>query len=222
MQELREHEIFELEVLENLGKAGFLKRLVFGGGTMMRLCHGLPRYSVDLDFWFSKKVIYSSFDSALLRFFRDRYRMTDAKNKHYSLLYEFKGSSPRKLKIEIRKEIIKTGLESQIAYSPFSTRQVLVRALSLEESAKRKLLAMASRNEIRDYFDLEFMLRRGVEVHWPESAKAAILRRIHEFKKSDFSGILGALLEKDLRVYYSQRGFSYLVERISQVKPTSE
>ena len=33
-----------------------LDPLVFGGGTMLRLCHDLNRYSVDLDFWFLKKI----------------------------------------------------------------------------------------------------------------------------------------------------------------------
>ncbi|MCD6228087.1 MAG: nucleotidyl transferase AbiEii/AbiGii toxin family protein [Candidatus Omnitrophica bacterium] len=55
MYNLHKHEIFEIEVLEKLNNARFLEPLVFGGGTMLRLCWGLPRYLVDLDFWFIKK-----------------------------------------------------------------------------------------------------------------------------------------------------------------------
>ena len=56
MDELKRHEIFEMEVLEKLNSGKFLEPLVFGGGTMLRLCYELDRYSVDLDFWFVKKV----------------------------------------------------------------------------------------------------------------------------------------------------------------------
>ena len=50
------HEIFEIEVLEKMKSTKILDPLVFGGGTMLRLCHELGRYSVDLDFWFIKEI----------------------------------------------------------------------------------------------------------------------------------------------------------------------
>ncbi len=55
MQDLIKQEQFELEVLDRLQSGRFLDRLVFGGGTMLRLCFGLDRYSVDLDFWLLNK-----------------------------------------------------------------------------------------------------------------------------------------------------------------------
>ena len=56
MDIFRQHEIFEIEVLDRMKSARLLNPLVFGGGTMLRLCYELNRYSVDLDFWFTKKV----------------------------------------------------------------------------------------------------------------------------------------------------------------------
>ena len=56
MQDLIKQEQFELEVLDRLKSGRFLDRLAFGGGTMLRLCHGLDRYSVDLDFWLLNKA----------------------------------------------------------------------------------------------------------------------------------------------------------------------
>ena len=50
MDILRRHEVFEIELLEKLKNGDFLKPLVFGGGTMLRLCYELNRYSADLDF----------------------------------------------------------------------------------------------------------------------------------------------------------------------------
>ena len=56
MDIFRKHEIFEIEMLEKLKNNRLLEPLVFGGGTMLRLCYELKRYSVDLDFWFIKKI----------------------------------------------------------------------------------------------------------------------------------------------------------------------
>ena len=56
MDIFKQHEIFEIEVLDRMKSARMLDPLVFGGETMLRLCHDLNRYSVDLDFWFLKKI----------------------------------------------------------------------------------------------------------------------------------------------------------------------
>ncbi len=56
MDIFKQHEIFEIEVLDKMNSAKLLEPLVFGGGTMLRLCHELNRYSADLDFWFIKKM----------------------------------------------------------------------------------------------------------------------------------------------------------------------
>ena len=56
MDILEKHEAFEIEVLDRLSSAKLLDPLVFGGGTMLRLCYELKRYSVDLDFWFVRKT----------------------------------------------------------------------------------------------------------------------------------------------------------------------
>jgi predicted nucleotidyltransferase component of viral defense system len=62
MQDLIKQEQFEIEVLDRLQSGRFLDRLIFGGGTMLRLCFGLDRYSVDLDFWLLNKNREKDFD----------------------------------------------------------------------------------------------------------------------------------------------------------------
>jgi predicted nucleotidyltransferase component of viral defense system len=56
MDILRQHEIFEIDVLETMNSMKVLEPLVFGGGSMLRLCHELNRYSADLDFWIIKNI----------------------------------------------------------------------------------------------------------------------------------------------------------------------
>jgi hypothetical protein len=61
MNTLELQERFEIEVLQKLKSRHLLNALAFGGGTMLRLCHGLNRYSADLDFWFIKKTDHTGF-----------------------------------------------------------------------------------------------------------------------------------------------------------------
>ena len=56
MEIFRQHEAFEIEILDKMNSAKVPGPLVLGGGTMLRLCHELNRYSVDLDFWFIKNI----------------------------------------------------------------------------------------------------------------------------------------------------------------------
>lgn len=45
-----EKELLHYDILFLLAREGFLDRIVFQGGTCLRLCHGSDRYSEDLDF----------------------------------------------------------------------------------------------------------------------------------------------------------------------------
>ena len=123
MQDLIKQEQFELEVLDRLQSGRFLDRLVFGGGTLLRLCFGLDRYSVDLDFWLlpaagGKKISpdlkldslslndHRAWFSALRQFLARFYEIRDAADKFHTLVIELKSSDyPRSLKLEIRKEM---------------------------------------------------------------------------------------------------------------------
>lgn len=45
-----EKELLHLEILKAMREAGHMRHLAFKGGTCLRLCHGSPRFSEDLDF----------------------------------------------------------------------------------------------------------------------------------------------------------------------------
>lgn len=45
-----EKELLHYRILDAVMREGFFSSLVFQGGTSLRLCHGSPRYSEDLDF----------------------------------------------------------------------------------------------------------------------------------------------------------------------------
>ena len=211
------HEIFEIEVLEKLKNSRLLESLVFGGGTMLRLCYELKRYSVDLDFWFIRKAPVKTYFNKLGKMLEHEYEITDAWIKHYTLLFEIRsGIYPKRLKIEIRKEIKDCDFTERIAYSKYSNKQVILKTHTLEQSMKNKIEAILDRGEIRDCFDIEFLLRKGISLPRLSAEQMSILKeRVNGFKDRDFKVTLGSVLEKDIRKYYIENRFSYLQEKLA-------
>jgi len=216
MNIFEKHEIFEIEILEKLNNEGLIEPLVFGGGSMLRLCHELKRYSVDLDFWRIKNVPVDALFDKFKYFFEKDYDVTDAQIKHFTLLFEIRSAhSPKRLKIEIRKEIKNWDFQEKIAYSKFSTKQVAMKAHTLEQTMKNKIAALMERGEIRDGFDIEFLLRQGVLL--PELAKSEIsklMNRVDGFKAKDFKVKLGSVVESDIRKYYIENRFNFLRQKL--------
>jgi predicted nucleotidyltransferase component of viral defense system len=217
MNDLMQQEIFEIEVLAWLKNKGFLRNMIFGGGTMLRLCYNLRRYSVDLDFWIYRIDKIDQFFINLGEAFKKDYDLTDAQNKYYTLLFEIKKTPyHRKLKIEIRKENKESDFQEKIAYSPHSNQQVLLKSFTLEQVMKNKIGALLDRKEIRDVFDIEFLTRKGVDI----SANYEELKKIKEiiqgFKKRDYYVTLGSLLADDIREHYKKDNFTYLLGIIDE------
>jgi len=219
MDILRQHEVFEIEVLEKMNSAKMLEPLVFGGGTMLRLCHELNRYSVDLDFWFVKTVSQSDFFSKGRKAFEKDYEITDAQIKHYTILFELRSARyPKRLKIEIRRKWKECDYQQTIAFSRFSTRQVILKAHTLDQTMKNKIEAFLDRGEIRDCFDIELMLRRGVEIPFKDEGQfIAFQKKLARLKDRDFKVKLGSILEADIREYYVTNRFRFLQEKLASM-----
>jgi len=212
MTNLEQHEIFEIEILQRLKSARLLNPLVFGGGTMLRLCYGLNRYSADLDFWFIREFNYEVYQSKIIDTLKSFYEITDNQIKHFSLLIELRSPVyPKRLKVEIRKYETEFEMDDMIAYSPHSTIQVILRVHSLRQAMINKVTALLDRAEIRDAFDIEFLLRRGASLpELTERDKIKLNKKISNFKDSDFKVKLGSLLDSDTRDYYNQNKFRFL------------
>ena len=218
MKRLEEHENFEMALLQWLGSKRFLGSLVFGGGTLLRLCHELPRYSLDMDFWFFRETDFVQFYGRLSDALSKEHDITDSQNKYHSILVEIRRAKgePR-LKIEIRKKLAPPGSsEEKIAFSPHFPTQVLVRGFTLNQMLKNKVAALLDRGEIRDAFDLEFLVRKGIGLEdLSEIEKKQLLKKLKEFKKKDFDVKLGSILLPEFRDYYREKRFSYLEEKLS-------
>jgi len=215
MQDLIKQEIFELEVLEKLKNNRILEPLVFVGGTMLRLCHDLNRYSVDLDFWLIKKVDIKKYFTKIVDVLKQYYTITDSKIKYYTILVEIKSDKySRKLKVEIRKEK-ECEYEEKIAFSKYTNIQVLLKCATLKQMLKNKIEAFLERKEIRDCFDIEFILRRGEELELNKEKLEKMLSIIKSIAVNDYKVTFGSILEPEVRKYYIKSNFKYLIEKIN-------
>ncbi|MBM4272539.1 MAG: nucleotidyl transferase AbiEii/AbiGii toxin family protein [Deltaproteobacteria bacterium] len=210
MRDLIQQEIFELETLDRLNSCRVLPCLVFGGGTMLRLCHGLERFSVDLDFWLKGTPppdLFMRIQSCLDRV----YTLSDVADKFHTWLFEIKSSLyPRSLKLEIRKDMEAFATEQTIAYSRYTSMQVLVTSVSLADMAASKIKAFLQRREIRDAYDLEFLYKRGVFPDISPADRESLIAGIEALTQQDYQVKLGSLLEEPYRSYYRQENFKIL------------
>lgn len=217
MQDLIKQEQFELEVLEKLNSKKLLSSLIFTGGTMLRLCFGLNRFSVDLDFWVIKNIdknkLFKNLKDCLSQF----YTLSDSANKFHTLLFEIRVKSyPRSLKIEIRKEVKKIKTETAIAYSKYSNSQLFLKVVSLENMMAAKVEAFLTRKEIRDVFDIEFLFRKGVNLPASEEKLKMVLETLTSLTRKDYQVKLGSLLEDEQRKYYTTENFKLLKLAITE------
>jgi len=208
---LIKQERFEIEVLEKLNSRKFLNNLTFGGGTMLRLCFGLNRYSVDLDFWLTKKIDKKKLYREIKAYLAGQYVLKDSADKFYTVLFELKSKDyPRSLKIEIRKEIKKVKTEQAIAYSRYSNGQVFLKIVSLESMMESKIKAFLDRKEIRDVFDMEFLIKKGIILSAEKGTLRKLLKEMEILPKRDYTGKLAGVLEPAERKYYTSENFKIL------------
>ncbi len=215
MDSYHRHEIFEMEVLNHLNSGRILSDLIFGGGTMLRLCHGLDRYSVDLDFYLRYGQTEKRIEEKLKRLFKENYDITDHQMKANTLLYEIRSPRyPCRLKMEINTRKNITSSESEIAWSPFSDIQVLTETVPLNIMMVMKCEALLNRQEIRDAYDLEFLIRKDIPILEELDMRQKLKNIIQSFKPLDFKVKLGSILETEKRDYYIRKGFTFLLSKL--------
>jgi predicted nucleotidyltransferase component of viral defense system len=125
---------------------------------------------------------------------------------------------PRRLKIEARKNPEQAKeTELNIAHSPFSTIQVRLRTLTLNQMWINKVMALSDRREIRDAYDLEFLCRRGVGDFklLDKRLVEKLVNILNSFSTQDFKVKLGGVLESKERELIINNRFSYLKSKIA-------
>ena len=87
---------------------------------------------------------------------------------------------------------------------------------SLADMMSAKVAALLDRREIRDAFDIEFLLKRGVSLADDRKILEGLLKNINSFSKNDYTVKLGSLLEPSIRKHYVSRNFTFLKMAIQE------
>jgi len=84
-----------------------------------------------------------------------------------------------------------------------STKQIFLKTHTLEQTMQNKVEAFLDRGEIRDCFDLEFLLRRGMAFPQLDDRQVKVFeKKLAGFKEKDYKVTLGSIPESGDRDYY--------------------
>jgi len=191
-------EVMQQIALAGLHRGGFFDKAAFYGGTCLRIFHGMPRFSEDMDFSLLKEDAAFSleryFDAVTAEFKalgRDILISKKQKAKPTNIESAFLKDNTAVYDIRFRKERdIKIKLEVDIHPPPgFATEQKLLllpysfmaRCYTLPDLYAGKMHAMLFRNwknrvKGRDWYDFEWYVRNGVKLHF-----AHLLQRAQQF-----------------------------------------
>jgi predicted nucleotidyltransferase component of viral defense system len=158
----------EMEILSELAKNKLGAKLVFYGGTAIRLAYNSPRFSEDLDLLVIKKTGFFEFKNFVsgLAKKHDNWKLKDIKDKRQTMfalinINDDKLKHPFSIKIEVHKPAQKIKIETELSLikSPLSITEPLLLTPTLKELKRMKEVALIGRKKGRDIFDLWYIAR---------------------------------------------------------------
>lgn len=210
-------EIMQEIALAGLNRSGFFQKAAFYGGTCLRIFHGLPRFSEDLDFSLLQpepgfvltpyfKTLTEEFSS--LGFdveIQQREKVVStaivsAFLKKNSSVYDLqvKGSKAVKIKFEVDTDPpLQFATEEKLLLQPYS---FYTKCFSLPDLFAGKMHALLFRNwktrvKGRDWFDFEWYVRQGAVLsldHFCERARQSGDLTVENLKAEEFLELLKA------------------------------
>jgi len=178
----------EMRLLDQLGKNSISSKIIFYGGTALRLAYNSPRFSEDIDLLMIDDISlpeFKNFLSILLKK-NDNWKLTDMKNKRQTLfalinIADKKLKHNFSIKIEIHKPKNKISIERNLVsiQSPTSIYQPLLLVPSIEAMKQLKILTIKNRKKARDVFDLWYIFQKMRE---PFKISNKIAYKKREFK----------------------------------------
>ena len=156
----------EIAFLDKLGHSNFAEKLIFYGGTSLRLSFGSPRFSEDMDFLMINKITETSLKNLLTDMSAENpgFSLKDIKEKRNTLfaLLNIVHSSlkhPLNIKIEISRK--KNGIKAEYVplSSPCSNLTPIILTAGIHSMEKLKTNAIRQRTDAKDWFDLWYITR---------------------------------------------------------------
>lgn len=221
MRPVVQKELLHYDILYSLDAEGLLDQLTFQGGTSLRLCHGAPRYSEDLDFVggrdFNRQRLEPLKD-CIERYIGRRYDLEVSVREPSDLKHNRENDG---LKIEkwqisvttdqgkshIPRQRIKVEIANIDAYSrepravrlhydflPEGYGDTLVLAESLDEVMADKLVSLVNTTGYvrnRDIWDLHWLKRQGIDIRIDW-----VLQKIRDYRIEDYPQKLDRMLQR--------------------------
>ncbi len=220
-------EYFQHTLLGELYKLSEARQMLFKGGTALRIVYGSPRFSEDLDF-----SLFDVAQNKIKPFVEDLFVRILAEMEHTGIKVElgdkigatsggyfgvatFKMFEYPPIGVEIN--VSSRGIQStegevdSIANNFLPTYTII--HLPQSELVEEKIFgALRERKKPRDFYDLYFMMRKGMLSVDQKGRLAGIKEEIISNSKSiDFRGELGAFLPADQQAII--RDFPAMLER---------
>ncbi len=158
----------EVIFLNALAKHKISSKLIFYGGTALRLVYGSPRFSEDIDLIQIKKINFSDFRDLVKQTVKDNqnWQLKDVKDKRKTMfaLFLIKDNKLKhafSIKVEIHKpnKRVKLDKELSLIKSPVSALEPLLLVPTITELKKLKQESLSKRKKARDVFDLWYISR---------------------------------------------------------------
>ena len=150
----------EIIFLDKLGHSNLAGKLIFYGGTSLRLSFGSPRFSEDLDFLLTGKITEGDLKNLLtdLSAANPGFSLKDVKQKRNTLfaLINVIHSSlkhPINIKIEISRRENGVKAEYVPLSSPCSNLAPIILTASIQSLERLKIEALRGRMDAKDWFD---------------------------------------------------------------------
>jgi predicted nucleotidyltransferase component of viral defense system len=190
-------ESWELILLKGLFDSPYGRDLIFKGGTALRLAHGSPRFSEDLDFSLIHDRLKNKFQGWVEKIIAPfpELALTDLEEKRNTYLAEIKVTQgylplPFRVKVEIsRREIKDYQWKLQILSSPVSTVQALGQVGVLEQIYRDKVSCLKDRAKPKDLFDFWYISQKLKILYTPPSTtlkKKDLIRDLRKYLPKDF------------------------------------
>ncbi len=200
----------EMDFLLELSEDKLGSKVIFYGGTALRLAYGSPRFSEDIDLLKLKNITFSEFTKFIQKLTRSRLNWSakDIKDKRQTmfaliLIKDEKMKHSFSLKIEIHKPEKKVKLETALSLikSPLSAAEPLLLVPALKELKRLKEGALTGRKKARDIFDLWYVaqsLRENFEIpgKLPRYQKREFKNELQIFLPRKYYPIIDQLYEQ--------------------------
>jgi len=221
MRPVIEKELLHYDILFCLDKEGLLDQLTFQGGTSLRLCHGSPRFSEDLDFAGGENFTggrLRAIKSCLEHYIGRRYGLEVTVKEPADLKEEadYAGISVDKWQVAVvtapsRRDLPKQRIKIEVINIPAYSREprpllvnydflpdgyedTLIMTETLEEVMADKLVSLVNTVHYirhRDIWDLRWLKQHGAVVN-----SSLVRRKIRDYGIGDYQDRLEAMWQK--------------------------